>query len=329
MPLDDGNEPARAERRAGTGVGASGQIATNRVVTNPQLVRAQKVHAIAVFVLGLGGILLAAALAIWVQPVTGFDVGILAAGYLLTGFGLTIGFHRMLTHRSFKAVRPLRNVLTVLGSAAGQGSPLFWTALHRLHHEYSDREGDPHSPNLMGKDFLSRLRGFGHAYFAWSFDHPAPNPNFYCKDLLRERDISYINTRYLKIVGLGMLIPAVLGGLYYGTLVGALVGLCWGGLIRMFLVHNMVWWITSFTHVIGARDYESNDLSRNLWVLAIPTLGESWHNNHHAFPAAPNLQFRWWQIDFSGMLIALFARLGWVSDLRTPSQAALLQSRRK
>jgi stearoyl-CoA desaturase (delta-9 desaturase) len=297
-----------------------------RIVNNRRLQRVQHVHSAVAAIAGAGGTLTAITLATR-QPIAPASPLLFVAGFLLVGFGLTIGFHRYFTHRSFKTGRLLRGTLAILGSMAAQGPVVFWVSLHRLHHEFADREGDPHSPNLSGTSRWARIRGLAHAYIGWTIEHEVPNSNFYARDLLTDPLVMTINRLYYVWVALGLAVPAALGFVITGGGRGALEGLLWGGLVRMWALHNIIWWITSFAHAIGTRDYVSKDLStNNLWI-ALPTLGESWHNNHHTFPQAAVLSFRWWQIDPSGLLIGALERLGLVWDAYRPS-AREIEARR-
>ena len=284
-------------------------------INNRLIRRAQHVHTVLATGAGLTGVLAAAGLHIWVQPVSSHALGLFLLFFLLVGMGLTIGYHRLFTHMSYRAPKALRVTLGVLGSMAAQGPVVFWTALHRMHHQLADKTGDPHSPNLHGRGLRQRLHGLWHAYIGWTVKHEVPNTNFYARDLLAEPTMMWVNKHYYLWIALGLLLPAALGAAFTGTAYGALEGLLWGGLVRMFALHNMIWWITSFAHVFGTRDYVSRDLSTNNFWLAIPTLGESWHNHHHAFPRAAILSFAWWQIDISGMVIAVLEKLGVVSEV--------------
>ncbi len=290
-----------------------------RIVKNHRLKRYQHMHSAVAASAGIGGTVLAIWLAAAVKPVSGMDIGLFVVFFLAVGLGLTIGFHRLFTHRSFRTGPTVRATLAILGSMAAQGPVVFWVSLHRLHHEFSDREGDPHSPNLAGASAWQRLRGLAHAYIGWTFEHEVPNSNFYARDLLADPVVSRINRMYYGWVALGLALPAAAGGLIAASWMGALEGLLWGGLVRMWALHNVIWWITSFAHAMGTRDFVSADLSRNNVWIALPTLGEGWHNNHHSFPSAAILSFAWWQIDISGMVIALLERMDLVWDANRPS----------
>lgn len=287
-----------------------------RVTNSPRLRRLQHIHSAAATFAGLSGVVGALWLAWFVKPVSGMDIVVFLAFFLVIGLGVTVGFHRHFTHQSFKARPAVRAALAILGCMAAQGPVVFWVALHRQHHEFSDRPGDPHSPNLSGSSFWQRTRGLLHAYIGWTVTHEVPNANYYARDLLTDPAIMWINRHYYLWIGIGLALPTAICGLWTGTWLGALEGLVWGGLLRMFAVHNIIWWITSLAHVVGTHDYASRDRSTNNIWLALPTLGEGWHNNHHAFPTCAILSFEWWQIDISGMVVRLLDRLGLVSDVR-------------
>ncbi|WP_437805988.1 acyl-CoA desaturase [Sorangium sp. So ce1078] len=296
-----------------------------RTLSSGKLKRAQRLHSQAVVVVIVLGISLAIGLAALGYPPDSTDLGIFLVSTVLVGLGGSVGFHRHFTHRSFKAKTPVRVALAILGSMAMQGTLFFWVALHRRHHEHGDETGDPHSPHIRedGSAYASRLQGVWHSYMGWTFSHEVPNAAHYAKDLLADKVLSRINRMYFLWVFLGLALPTLAGGLLTGTWVGALSGLVWGGFLRIFFWHNMIWYITSLAHVIGRRDFRSGDLSTNSVLMALPTLGESWHNNHHAFPAAPILHLKWYQFDFSGLIIRILALLGLAWDLKEPSRQML------
>jgi stearoyl-CoA desaturase (delta-9 desaturase) len=299
------------------------------ILRNDYLRRFQRGHAQAVVVLSAAGLLLAAGLSIWGPPITAIDAGIFLGMFIATGIGVSVGFHRHFTHRSFKAVKPVRVALAILGSMAMQGTAIFWVSQHRRHHAHSDASGDPHSPyvNEQGVPHKGFWRGLWHAYMGWTFDHEIPNATYYAPDLIRDKAISRVNQLYFLWVGLGLLIPAALGGALHQSWIGALSGLAWGGFVRIYAWHNMIWSITSITHVFGRRDFQSDDRSTNNLWLAIPTLGEAWHNNHHAFSNAAVLRFKWWQIDIGGGVITLLERLGLAWDVVRPTPEMIEKKR--
>ena len=311
-PQDRAPGVSEAPRRAKVG----------RVINNRRLRRSQHLHSAAVSLAGIAGIVTAVLLAVLVKPVSALDVGLFLAFFLAIGLGVTVGFHRHFTHRAFKATPGTRRALAILGCMAAQGPVVFWVALHRLHHEFSDRPGDPHSPNLSGSSPWQRARGLFHAYIGWTVRHEVPNANYYARDLLTDRGIMWVNRHYYAWVALGLALPTALGGLATASWLGAADGLIWGGLIRLFAVHNIIWWITSLAHVAGRRDYLSSDYSTNNAWIALPTLGEGWHNNHHSFPSAAVLSFEWWQLDISGLAIRLLERCGLAWDVHVPATAA-------
>jgi stearoyl-CoA desaturase (delta-9 desaturase) len=316
----DRTEDASAVADAATRSGA-GRM--RRIVDDPRLRRRQHAHSAAVTVLSAAGALVALYIACFVDPRPLFYLFVFSVFFFPIGLGVTVGFHRHFTHRAFRAPVPIRVILAVLGSMAAQGPLTFWVALHRLHHELADRPGDPHSPNLHA----STAAGLAHAYAGWTVRHEVPNANFYARDLLRDPVISWVNGRYYWWVALGLLGPAMVGFLSSGTMLGALEGFLWGGPVRMLAGHNIIWMITSFAHVVGDREFACRDRSTNNAWLALPTLGESWHNTHHAFPQAAYLGTRWWQLDPSGVVIRLLGALHLAHDIQLLSEADLLRRR--
>ena len=258
---------------------------------------------------------------LWNRLVGWHDLWILAVMYLLTGLGVTVGYHRMLTHRSFETYRPIRYVFAALGSMAVEGPAVTWVADHRKHHAHSDEEGDPHSPHVdHGSGLLGAVKGLWHAHLGWLFRAQGrAEARRYAPDLLKERGLRNIDRAFFPFVALGLAIPFGLGLVATGTLVGALSALLWGGPVRIFLMHHATWSINSVCHFFGTRDYKSKDHSTNVFWLALPSLGESWHNNHHAFPTSATHGLRWWQIDVSGLLIRAMERLGLAWNVRRPS----------
>lgn len=294
-----------------------------KVLISKSLQRIQRRHAQGVVVLMGLGVVLAAGLLVAGPPIDGRDLVIFLACFVMVGIGSSVGYHRHFTHASFKAHTGVRVALAILGSMAAQGNVVFWVSLHRRHHECSDKAGDPHSPYVLdtGQPHASRWRGLWHSYIGWTFGHEVPNSAHYARDLLRDRPIRKVNELYFLWVVLGLAIPAALGGVLHGSGTGALAGLVWGGLIRILLWHHVIWYITSLAHVVGRRDYVSDDGSTNNRWLALPTLGESLHNNHHAFPAAALLDFRRGELDPSAWVIRALSALGLAHDVRRPTPA--------
>jgi stearoyl-CoA desaturase (delta-9 desaturase) len=223
--------------------------------------------------------------------------------FLVGGLGISVGFHRHFAHRSFIAVTPLRYVLGVLGSMAAQGSVIYWTALHRRHHSFSDSPGDPHSPRASAHPTKNRLQAFLQGHFLWVIRHDVPMPSRYAKDLLADRVATRLTQHYSMLVALGVCLPALAGLFIWDGLPGALYGAYWGGIVRLALGHQIIWAINSVCHVYGYQPYDTNDNSRNNAWLAIISFGESWHNNHHHSAASAQFGKRWYELDIGWMFI--------------------------
>lgn len=314
---------ARAPDEPADRADSAGRRLRNRVIHDVRLQRYQHINAAVTAGLGVAGVLSAAALSIHAGGVSGTDIALFLLYFIPIQLGVTVGFHRYFCHRSFTADSGTRSALAILGSMAAQGPVVFWVALHRMHHEFADHEGDPHSPNLSGEKLSQRAKGLVHAYIGWITRHAVPNANHYARDLLRDSRVMWINRRYYLWVAAGLALPTITGAVLLRGWAGALEGFLWGGLVRMCVGHNMIWWITSFAHVVGKREYRTADRSTNNFWIAIPTLGESWHNNHHSFPNAAVLDFQWWQVDISGATIRILRRLGLARDVVIPNRTAL------
>lgn len=247
--------------------------------------------------------------------------------YFLTIVGISIGFHRMLTHRSFQTNSVIKALLAILGSMAALGPVIFWCSNHRRHHKYSEKPEDPHSPYLRRDKSLSGWKGFWHSHIGWLFDGTATNTVVFTKDLLRDPVINSINKYYMLWVLLGLVIPAVLGGWIGGTWTSALSCFLWGGLVRIALVQNVNWCVGSICHIIGTKPLKTDEESRNIYWLAIPFIGESWHNNHHAFPNSAITGLEWWQLDISGWIIRGFEAVGLVWDVKVPTRKMIEQKK--
>ncbi len=274
--------------------------------------------------LGLG----AAAVFFWGWGFHWVDLGLLLGLYALTALGITVGFHRLFTHRSFETSRPVQLALGVLGSMAVQGPLLKWVAFHRRHHRHSDRPGDPHSPHLAGGGVLGLLTGLWHAHVGWVFRPDPPDLDDYVKDLRRSRLLRAVSALFPAWVLLGLALPAVLGGVISLRWVAVWTGLVWGGLVRIFLVHHVTWSVNSVCHLWGLRPYKSDDHSRNNFLFGVLALGEGWHNSHHAFPTSARHGLRWWQPDASYAVIRTLALLGLAWNVKVPSRQAQARERR-
>ncbi len=254
---------------------------------------------------------------LWSDLLRWSDVAVFLIMYVLTGLGVTVGFHRHLTHRSFKTSRPLRGLLAILGSVAIEGPVISWVADHRKHHTYSDQEGDPHSPHVgHGGGFRGALKGLAHAHVGWLFIHTHRGArDRYARDLIDDPVVSFVDRTFLVWALGGFAVAFGLGYAIGGTLDAALTGLLWGAGVRMLVVHHVTYSINSLCHFFGRQRFPTGDESRNLFWLALPTFGESWHNNHHAFPTSAEHGMRRWEIDPSALVIRGLERLGLVWDV--------------
>jgi stearoyl-CoA desaturase (delta-9 desaturase) len=256
---------------------------------------------------------LAAVTVFWGDGVGPADLAVMAAMYLLTALGITIGYHRLFTHNAFSAKRPLRYALAVLGSMAVQGPLSDWVADHRKHHAHTDEDGDPHSPHVGAGSGLS---GLWHAHIGWLYrTQGQAATRRYAPEIVEDRGLRLISRQFGALVLLSLLIPFAAGYLIHGTLTGALLTLLWAGFVRIFLLHHVTWSINSVCHFFGRRRFDVDDHSTNVFWLALPSLGESWHHNHHAFPRAAVQGLRRWEIDPSGLVIGALERVGLVSDV--------------
>jgi stearoyl-CoA desaturase (delta-9 desaturase) len=252
---------------------------------------------------------IAAIVLLWDRGVDGVDLGILAGMYLVSAVGITVGFHRLLTHRAFQTYPWLERVLAVMGSLSVQGSVIDWVADHRKHHAHTDEEGDPHSPHV---GHGSGLKGLWHAHTGWLLETQGQADwKRYAADLYEDPKMRRIGRRFPLLALLTLLIPALIGFLLDGMTAGAAIrGLIWGGLVRVFLVHHVTWSVNSICHFFGRRRFAIDDRSTNVAWLSLVSLGESWHHNHHAFPRSAFHGLRWWEVDLSGLLISLMERCG-------------------
>jgi stearoyl-CoA desaturase (delta-9 desaturase) len=275
-------------------------------------------------VLPFAAVLVAAPVA-WGWGLSWLDVGLGLVMYVIGGFGIGAGFHRYLTHGSFKATRALRIVLTVAGSTALEGNPTQWVADHRRHHAFSDREGDPHSPWRFGESFWGLTKGLFYAHVGWLFHRELSNRERFAPDLVADKDIRLIDKLFVPIVIVSVALPAVVAGLVTWSWAGALSALFWAGLVRIAVLHHVTWSINSICHVYGERPFETRDGDRasNFWPLAILSFGESWHNLHHADPTCARHGVDRGQIDMNARLIWIFERFGWATNVRWPKRDRL------
>jgi len=241
----------------------------------------------------------------WERILHWSDIVVFGVFYTLTALGITVGFHRHFTHRAFKARRGVRAVLAALGSAAIEGPVISWVADHRKHHAFSDQHGDPHSPHVdHGVGWRGALRGLAHAHVGWLFIHTHRGSKLrYARDLVEDPLIRSIDRTFVLWVALGLAAPFALGASIGGSITTGLTGLLWGGLVRVFFLHHVTYSINSLCHFFGRRRFSTGDESRNLAWLALPSMGEAWHNNHHAFPTSAAHGLRPWEIDPSALVI--------------------------
>lgn len=255
---------------------------------------------------------LAAVVLLWNRFVSFTDLAIAAGMYLATAIGITVGFHRLLTHRSFQTSKPLEYAFAVLGSMAVQGPVISWVADHRKHHAHTDSEGDPHSPHVGHAGGLRGVAtGLWHAHAGWLMSTQGrADWKRYAADLNEDRGMRLISRQFVPLVALTLVLPAFAGYLASGTVAGAATGLLWGGLVRVFFVHHVTWSVNSVCHYFGTRRFATEDRSTNVFWLALPSLGESWHHNHHAFPRSAMHGLRRWEVDPSAWIIGVMERLG-------------------
>jgi stearoyl-CoA desaturase (Delta-9 desaturase) len=263
--------------------------------------------------------LVAALTTMWGNRVGPRDLAIAAVMYAITGHGVTVGFHRLFAHRSFRAARPLRIATAIAGSMAFQGGVIGWVADHRRHHAYTDLDGDPHSPHRYGDGFGARVHGLWHAHVGWLFEHDPTSRTDFAADLLLDRDLPWIDRLFPVWSAASLGIPFGLGWLLGGTLADAGSALLWAGAVRICVLHHVTWSINSLCHTFGRRPYRTHDRSTNLAALGVLSFGESFHNAHHAFPYSARFGLARGQLDSSAALIDLFERAGWATAVRRPS----------
>ena len=260
---------------------------------------------------------IAAIVLLWNRAVGWTELAILAGMYLITALGITIGYHRLLTHRAFQTYKPIEYALAAAGSMAVQGPVIDWVADHRKHHAHTDREGDPHSPLVgHGAGVRGALRGLWHAHVGWLWQTNGQARAYrYARELVEDRGMRRINRAFPQLVLASLALPALLGFALTGTAHGALTGLLWGGFARILVQHHVTWSVNSICHFFGRRRFSVEDESTNVFWLALPSFGESWHHNHHAFPRSAAHGLKWWEIDLSALVIRLMRRLGLAWDV--------------
>ncbi len=283
--------------------------------------------AFGVFVPVLG--LLVAIWLLWGHGVGWLDLGLLALFYSISSLGITIGFHRMFTHRGLEAGPVVRLLLAIGGSIAGQGPVIQWCAVHRRHHTHSDRDGDPHSPHLHGDGFVGMFLGMFHAHMGWLFAPEPPGVARSVPDLVADPVLRFVDRWFWAYMIGGWFLPGAIAGLITHSWWAAFTGFIWGGLVRNTLHHHVTWSINSVCHVWGSRPYQAPDMSCNNPIFGLLAFGEGWHNNHHAFPTSARHGLEWWQLDLAWVSIRAMKALGLVRNVRLPGPTARAAKRRR
>ena len=267
---------------------------------------------------------------LWNSLVGPLDLALFLLLYAVSTIGITVGYHRLLTHRAFATYKPVEYLYAILGSLAVEGPVIGWVSDHRKHHAHADEEGDPHSPHVDHHgETPGPLRGLYHAHIGWLFDHStAVDADKYAPDLVEDRGMRIISTLFPLWVALGLVLPAAVGWLVGGSLAAAITAFFWAGLIRIFLVHHVTFSINSICHFFGRRRFETDDKSTNVFWLSVLSFGESWHHNHHAFPRSAMHGLRWWEVDLGGLVIRAMRRVGlaWNVVLISPERQEQRQS---
>ena len=265
---------------------------------------------------------------LWGVGISGLDLTLFLVLYMSAGTGITVGFHRLFTHRSFRAMRGVKIVLALFGSLAVEGSVIDWCATHRRHHLYADQFGDPHSPHLAQAAGLKGvLLGLWHGHMGWLFDDEATNPEEYAPDLLADDDIMRISRAFPWLTVLSFTLAPMLALAITQSLHAALTAFLWGSLVRIFLLHHVTWSINSICHFYGKEAYKAKDESKNVWALSPISFGESWHNNHHAFQWSARLGLSPWQVDWGWYVISSLKALHLVKDVKVPTKDQLAKRR--
>lgn len=311
-------EPEAARQAEPQPIEAEIRPTTPKVLEFPTITALQKRHFLLMDVIPFLGFVAAFPVLAW-TGVSIADIAVCAVMWFLTVTGIEVGYHRYFSHAAFKTSDRMKGTLVVLASLGGQGPVISWAATHRHHHEFSDKPEDSHSPYRYGDGFFAKAKGFFFSQVFWKWSYPFPNPTLYAKGLMDDAVVHRLSKLYYPLVIAGLVAPALAGWAARGDVKGLFAGFFLGGVARMFVCQQGTFLINSASHLWGTQPYKKRDGSRNNAWFCIPTLGGSWHNNHHAFPFAASNALHPWQLDPSGWVIALWARLGWVWDVRLVS----------
>jgi stearoyl-CoA desaturase (Delta-9 desaturase) len=303
-------------------------IKGTRPVTAAELRLQRRMAAILTVVPMLG--VVTAMVLLWGRGISALDLGLFLSFWIVTGLGITVGFHRLFTHRSFTVGTPLRVFWAVAGTMAVEGSVIHWVATHRRHHAYADTYGDPHSPHLVEETGIrGTLRGLWHAHAGWFFQPGGIDQKAWAPDLLKDPALVRVEKAAPWIIVGSIVAPAIIGGLVTMSWAGAATAFLWGSLVRIFVLHHITWSINSICHFYGAQPFDSRDESVNNWPLSVVSFGESWHNNHHAFPTSARHGLLRGQVDASWRVIRTLEQLGLARDVRLPSAEQMDRKRRE
>ena len=266
---------------------------------------------------------------LWGRAVNGIDLVIFGVMYVISGLGITVGYHRLLTHKSFDTPTPVRVAFAVCGSMALEGSVISWVADHRRHHAFADKEGDPHSPHLEEREgLIGTIKGLWHAHIGWLTDEVRTEREKWAPDMLKDPAMVKVDRLFPHLATISLVIPAVVGGLVTMSFAGAVSAFLWGGLARVFLLHHVTWSVNSICHYFGRRPFETTDKSTNNWPLALISFGESWHNNHHAFPTSAIHGIKKGQLDPGAWLVAALEKLKLAYNVHRPSPKQMVRKLR-
>jgi stearoyl-CoA desaturase (delta-9 desaturase) len=288
----------------------------------PPVSRIQLVSATVIVALPLVAVVLAIII-FWDHGIGWLDLGLAAGMYIVTGLGLSLGFHRLFSHRSFVAARWLKVALAIAGTMGIEGSLTSWVSQHRRHHAFTDRPGDPHSPVPSGPGLANQLRGLWHAHAGWLFVHNEVDAERWSRDILDDPDLAFVSRTVVLWTALSFLIPMAIGWIVIGTFWGALLAGLWGGVVRVALLHHVTWGTNSLCHTFGKQPYGDNDRSTNFAPLALLSFGDAWHNAHHAFPRSARHGVDVGQLDISAEVIRACERLGWAKEVHWPRTAVV------